>query len=156
MIEKGPMVPVPARDHLTDIEHIVLCLQEEAGVVRSLFRHAFCRRQVRHSDAAEQQKGWNGDAGAGLTGITLPYRINTTGVPTGLAVRQRPRPPVDCRAVMAAPADGWLPAQALDRSMANTPRGDGLLRADIPIHYLLADTFDLRPVLLVASWRDDA
>lgn len=76
----------PCSGHLTDIEHIVLCLQEKQ-VVRSLFRHAFCRRRVRHSDAAVSTKGLEpGDAGAGPHRhyAALPHQI-PPGVPTGLA-----------------------------------------------------------------------
>lgn len=40
--------------------------------------------------------------------------------------------------------DGWLPAQARTRSVANTPVVMGYYaRPDIPIHYLLADTFTI-------------
>ncbi len=132
----------PCSGHLTDI--IVLCLQN----VRSLFRHAFCRRRVSHSDAAVSAS-WNpGDAGPHRR-TTLPHPIPPKGSQQGWRVRQRPRPPVDCAHLSwnGGANDGWLPAQARTRSLANTPVVIGYYaRPDIPIHYLLADILhDLRP-----------
>ncbi|WP_440205432.1 alkaline phosphatase family protein, partial [Campylobacter coli] len=70
--------------HLTDIEHIVLCLQENRS-----FDHYFgTLSAVDGFDTPTplfQQKGWNPETQAlDPTGITLPYRINTTGGPNGV------------------------------------------------------------------------
>lgn len=75
----------PCSGHLTDIEHIVLCLQENRS-----FDHYFgTLSAVDGFDTPTplfQQKGWNPETQAlDPTGITLPYRINTTGGPNGLA-----------------------------------------------------------------------
>lgn len=117
-------------------------------VVRSLFRHAFCRRRVRHSDAAVSTKGWNPETQAlDPTGITLPYRINTTGGPNGVGecVNDPDHQWIAAHLSWNGGAnDGWLPAQARTRSVANTPVVMGYYaRPDIPIHYLLADTFTI-------------
>lgn len=67
--------------HLTDIEHIVLLMQENRS-----FDHYFGRLSGTHgfndSSPLFQQKGWNPrTASLDPAGITLPYRFDTTRGP---------------------------------------------------------------------------
>lgn len=137
----------PCSGHLTDIEHIVLCLQENRS-----FDHYFgTLSAVDGFDTPTplfQQKGWNPETQAlDPTGITLPYRINTTGGPNGVGecVNDPDHQWIAAHLSWNGGAnDGWLPAQARTRSVANTPVVMGYYaRPDIPIHYLLADTFTI-------------
>ena len=137
----------PCSGHLTDIEHIVLCLQENRS-----FDHYFGTLSgvdgFNTSTPLFQQPGWNPQTQKlDPAGVTIPYRIDTTRGPIGVG---------EC---INDPGhqwiqehgswnngnnNGWLSTQSQSVSQANTPAVMGYYaRADIPIHYLLADTFTL-------------
>ncbi len=140
----------PCGGHLTDIEHIVLLMQENRS-----FDHYFgTLSNVRgfgdtSSPVVFSQKGWNPVTQAvDPAGITIPYRFDTTRGPLldGQCVND---PDHGWTAMHQSwnfgANDGWLPAQAAVTSLAgDVPVTMGYhTRADIPIHYLLADTFTI-------------
>jgi len=115
--------------HLTDIEHIVLLMQENRS-----FDHYFGRLSGTHgfndSSPLFQQKGWNPrTASLDPAGITLPYRFDTTRGPSSVCARcgagnlgRRPSlsgalSADDARAgVWARPLDSQRPLLAAGRS----------------------------------------
>ncbi|OOK74910.1 tat (twin-arginine translocation) pathway signal sequence domain protein [Mycobacterium kansasii] len=135
----------PCSGQLTDIEHIVLLMQENRS-----FDHYFgTLSDIDGFDTASplfQQKGWDPRTQSlDPSGITLPFRFDTTRAPflNGACIND---PDHDWIAIHQSwnggANDNWLPAQARTRSAANTPATMGYhTRRDIPIHYLLADTF---------------
>ncbi|WP_152522489.1 phospholipase C [Mycobacterium sp. 012931] len=132
----------PCSGHLTDIEHIVLCLQENRS-----FDHYFgSLSSVDGFDTPTslfQQKGWDPRTqSVDPAGTTVPYRIDTTRGPNG--VGECVNDPDHQWIAAQGGNDGWLAAQARTRSQANTPVVMGYYaRPDMPIHYLLADTFTI-------------
>ncbi|KZS70533.1 phospholipase [Mycobacterium kansasii] len=135
----------PCSGKLTDIEHIVLLMQENRS-----FDHYFGTLSdtdgFNTASPLFQQKGWDPRTQSlDPSGITLPFRFDTTRAPflNGACIND---PDHDWIAIHQSwnggANDNWLPAQARTRSAANTPATMGYhTRRDIPIHYLLADTF---------------
>ncbi|MCV6987018.1 phospholipase C [Mycobacterium shinjukuense] len=137
----------PCSGHLTDIEHFVLLMQENRS-----FDHYFGTLSGTDGfDTASPlfaQKGWNPMTQAlDPAGVTLPYRFDTTRGPLlqGACVNSPDHGWVAMHDSWNGGAnDNWLPAQARTRSGAIVPTTMGYhTRADIPIHYLLADAFTL-------------
>ncbi|WP_197717904.1 phospholipase C [Mycobacterium basiliense] len=135
----------PCAGHLTDIEHIVLLMQENRS-----FDHYF--GTLSDTDGFNtatplfQQRGWNPrtqtlDPG----GITAPFRLDTTRPPlvNGACANDPDHDWITLHQSWNGGAnDNWLPAQARTRSAPNVPLTMGYhTRDDIPIHFLLADTF---------------
>jgi phospholipase C len=138
----------PCSGHLTDIEHFVLLMQENRS-----FDHYFGTLSGTDGfdtpSPAFQQKGWNPMTQAlDSNGTTIPYRFDTTRGPLldGECVND---PGHDWITMHAAwnngHNDGWLPAQVnASPLVGNVPVTMGYYtRHDIPIHYLLADTFTI-------------
>ncbi|QUR69812.1 phospholipase [Mycobacterium spongiae] len=139
----------PCGGHLTDIEHIVLFLMENRS-----FDHYFgTLSDTDGFDTASplfSQAGWNPETQAlDPAGITMPYRFDTTRGPfiDGECLSD---PDHSWEAMHdswnGGANDNWLPAQ-VGHSPVVPPNGNVpvtmgyLTRKDIPIHYLLADTF---------------
>lgn len=137
----------PCSGSLNDIEHIVLLMQENRS-----FDHYFGTmsgvRGFGDSSPLFQQRGWNPRTQAvDPSGVTLPYRFDT----------KRPLLDGECvndpdhtwKAMQTSWNGGannaWLAAQAATSPMpGNVPVTMGYYtRQDIPIHYLLADTFTI-------------
>ncbi|WP_099288732.1 phospholipase C [Mycobacterium persicum] len=137
----------PCSGHLTDIEHIVLLMQENRS-----FDHYFGTVSDVDGFSAPsplfQQKGWNPQTQSlDPAGITLPFRLDTTSPPllNGACINDPDHGWITMHQSWNGGAnDNWLPAQARTRSVANVPAVMGYhTRQDIPVHYLLADTFTL-------------
>jgi len=138
----------PCGGQLSDIEHIVLLMQENRS-----FDHYFgSMSAVRGFDDTTPplvfaQPGWNpqtqtNDAAA----TTIPYRFDTTRGPlvAGECVNDPDHSWIAMHNSWNNGANnGWLPAQAASSTLqGNTPVTMGYYtRQDIPIHYMLADTF---------------
>ncbi|BBX55976.1 hypothetical protein MSHO_13210 [Mycobacterium shottsii] len=135
--------------HLTDIEHIVLLMQENRS-----FDHYFGTLSgVRGFDdttdpAIFDQKGWDPRTQSiDPAGITSPFRFDTTRGPllNGECVND----PVEGWVAMHTAwnngaNDNWLPSQYSQIRQGNIPACMGYYtRADLPIHYMLADTFTI-------------
>ncbi|QUR68081.1 phospholipase C [Mycobacterium spongiae] len=137
----------PCAGHLTDIEHIVILMQENRS-----FDHYFgALSAVRGFDDPTaplvfEQAGWNPATQAvDPAGTNFPFRLDTTRGPlvNGECVND---PAHDWTAMHESwnggANDNWLPAQANTRLGPFVPMTMGYYRReDIPIHYLLADTF---------------
>ncbi len=137
----------PCSGHLTDIEHFVLFLMENRS-----FDHYF--GTLSGTDGFDtpsllfQQKGWNPQTQSlDPAGVTIPYRFDTTRF---LLDGQCLSDPDHSWKAMhdswnGGANDNWLPAQIGHSRVphnANVPVTMGYhTRKDIPIHYLLADTF---------------
>lgn len=139
----------PCSGHLTDIEHIVLLMQENRS-----YDHYFGAmsstagfQDPNALPGVFQQKGWNPATQANdPAGITMPFRFDTTRGPlvAGECVNDPDHGWISQHQSWNGGAmDGWLAAQAQVSSVqGNVPVTMGhYTRADIPIHYLLADTF---------------
>ncbi|WCS21077.1 phospholipase C [Mycobacterium marinum] len=135
----------PCSGHLTDIEHIVLLMQENRS-----FDHYFGTLSgVEGFDTPTPlfaQKGWNPRTQApDPASTTLPFRLDTTRPPllNGACVNDPDHGWATLHDSWNGGAnDNWLPAQARTRSAANIPATLGYhTRDDLPIHFLLADTF---------------
>ena len=138
----------PCSGHLSDIEHFVFLMQENRS-----FDHYFgtlsSTRGFDDPSPAFQQKGWNAQTQAvDPSGVTIPYRFDTTRGPLldGECVND---PDHGWTAMHESwnngAMDGWLPAQAQSSPLVgNVPVTMGYYtRQDLPIHYLLADTFTI-------------
>jgi phospholipase C len=137
----------PCSGDLTDIEHFVLLMQENRS-----FDHYFGTLSgtegFNTASPAFQQKGWNPRTQAlDPNGVTIPYRFDTTRVLLdGECVND---PGHDWITMHGAwnngHNDGWLAAQAKESPLVgNVPVTMGYYtRQDLPIHYLLADTFTI-------------
>ncbi|BBX72952.1 phospholipase C [Mycobacterium shinjukuense] len=137
----------PCPGHLTDIEHIVLLMQENRS-----FDHYFgtlsSTRGFNDPSPAFAQKGWNPMTQAlDPAGTTIPFRLDTTRGPflDGECVNDPEHQWAAMhRAWNGGANDNWLPAQAVTRAGPYVPMTMGYYtRQDIPIHYLLADTFTI-------------
>ncbi|BEH79005.1 hypothetical protein YM3MPS_48080 [Mycobacterium pseudoshottsii] len=135
----------PCSGHLTDIEHIVLLMQENRS-----FDHYFgTLSDVEGFDTPTPlfaQKGWNPRTQApDPASTTPPFRLDTTRPPllNGACVNDPDHGWATLHDSWNGGAnDNWLPAQARTRSAANIPATLGYhTRDDLPIHFLLADTF---------------
>ncbi|GAB7142897.1 phospholipase C [Mycobacterium riyadhense] len=136
----------PCSGHLTDIEHIVLLMQENRS-----FDHYFGAlsgiRGFNDPSPAFQQKGWNPQTQkVDPAAVTIPYRFDTTRGPlvAGECVNDPDHGWIAMHQSLNGGAnDGWLPAQAASSPLAgNVAVTMGYYtRRDLPIHYLLADTF---------------
>ncbi len=137
----------PCSGQLTDIEHIVLLMQENRS-----FDHYFGTlssiRGFSDPSPTFQQKGWNPRTQAlDPAGTTIPFRLDTTRGPflDGECVND---PEHQWTAIHLSwnggANDNWLPAQANTRTGPYVPMTMGYYtRQDIPIHHLLADTFTI-------------
>lgn len=136
----------PCSGHLSDIEHFVFLMQENRS-----FDHYFGTLSGTNgfgsASPAFSQKGWNPQTQAvDPNGITMPYRFDTTRGPT-LDAECVNDPDHSWTAMHESfnngNNDGWLPAQAQTSPLqGNVPVTMGYYtRHDLPIHYLLADTF---------------
>ncbi|GJO52245.1 phospholipase C 4 [Mycobacterium marinum] len=138
----------PCSGHLSDIEHFVFFLMENRS-----FDHYFGTLSATDGfDSGSplfQQKGWNPQTQTiDPAGITMPYRFDTTRGPfvDGECLSD---PDHSWEAMHKSwnggANDNWLPAQVGHSPVpngGNVPVTMGYLtRKDIPIHYLLADTF---------------
>ena len=137
----------PCSGHLTDVEHIVLCLQENRS-----FDHYFGTLSGTDGFSSGSplftQPGWNPMTQKVDPGSTMiPYRIDTTRGPLGVGECINDPDHVwiaEHGSWNNGANDGWLATQAKTRSAANTPAVMGYYtRPDIPVHYLLADTFTI-------------
>nr|WP_193697092.1 phospholipase C [Mycobacterium tuberculosis] len=137
----------PCPGHLTDIEHIVLLMQENRS-----FDHYFgtlsSTNGFNAASPAFQQMGWNPMTQAlDPAGVTIPFRLDTTRGPflDGECVNDPEHQWVGMHLAWNGGAnDNWLPAQATTRAGPYVPLTMGYYtRQDIPIHYLLADTFTI-------------
>ncbi|BAV42574.1 membrane-associated phospholipase C2 [Mycobacterium ulcerans subsp. shinshuense] len=142
-LRSGAMFGSPERHRAHRVVH--------AGepVVRPLLRQAFGHQRIRRGSPLFAQKGWNPQTQSNdPAGTTIPYRFDTTRGPlvAGECVND---PGHDWIAMHNAwnngGNDNWLPAQAAVSALqGNTPVTMGYYqREDIPIHYLLADTFTI-------------
>ncbi|ORA21294.1 phospholipase C [Mycobacterium angelicum] len=137
----------PCSGHLSDIEHIVLFLQENRS-----FDHYFGTLSATDgfntASPAFQQKGWNPQTQQlDPAGVTIPFRLDTTRlVLDGQCLND---PDHSWKGMHKSwnngANDGWLPAQVGNSPVnGNVPVVMGYYtRKDIPIHYLLADTFTM-------------
>lgn len=138
----------PCSGHLSDIEHFVFFLMENRS-----FDHYFGTLSATDGfDSGSplfQQKGWNPQTQTiDPAGITMPCRFDTTRGPfvDGECLSD---PDHSWEAMHKSwnggANDNWLPAQVGHSPVpngGNVPVTMGYLtRKDIPIHYLLADTF---------------
>ena len=138
----------PCPGHLTDIEHIVLLMQENRS-----FDHYFGTLSATEGfntpSPLFQQKGWNpATQRIDPAGVTIPFRFDTTRGPLldGECVQDPAHQWIPMHQAWNGGAnDGWLPAQVSNSPIqGNVPATMGYYtRADIPIHYLLADTFTI-------------
>jgi phospholipase C len=144
VIERAHAVDPAGTGSLGDIEHFVLLMQENRS-----FDHYFGSMSgVRGFDdvsPAFQQYGYEPGVGLSPTGYLNPFRLNTTRGVTldGDSIND--------------PTHGWGPQHqswhggAMDRWVATHIAADGVAngpatmgyytRADIPVHYALADAF---------------
>ncbi|MCV7076269.1 phospholipase C [Mycobacterium szulgai] len=137
----------PCAGHLSDIEHIVLFMQENRS-----FDHYFGTLSSTNGfgtpSPSYAQKGWNPMTQAlDPAGITLPYRLDTTRGPIldGECLNDPDHGWVAMHQSWNGGAnDQWLPAQTTVDAGAHTPTVMGYYtRRDIPVHFLLADAFTL-------------
>ncbi|MGA7053045.1 MAG: phospholipase C [Mycobacterium sp.] len=138
----------PCSGHLTDIEHFVLLMQENRS-----FDHYFGTLSGTNGfntpSPLFQQKGWNPMTQAvDPSGTTIPFRFDTTRGPLldGECVNDPGHDWITQHwAWNNGNNNGWLAAQAKDQPLAgNVAVTMGYYtRQDLPIHYLLADTFTL-------------
>ncbi|WP_122443658.1 phospholipase C [Mycobacterium attenuatum] len=136
----------PCAGHLTDIEHIVLLMQENRS-----FDHYFGTlsgtRGFNDPSPTFAQQGWNPATQAvDPAGTTIPFRFDTTRGPLldGECVNDPDHGWIAMHNSWNGGAnDGWLPAQAASSPLqGNVAVTMGYYtRRDLPIHYLLADTF---------------
>ncbi|KAA1252243.1 phospholipase C [Mycobacterium simiae] len=135
----------PCSGHLSDIEHIVLFMQENRS-----FDHYFGTLSGTEGFNTPSplfaQRGWNPRTQAlDPAGVTLPYRFDTTRSPLvgGECVNDPDHSWIAMQESWNGGAnDNWLPAQAKTRSVGNTPTVMGYYtRKDLPVHYLLVDAF---------------
>lgn len=137
----------PCSGHLSDIEHFVLLMQENRS-----FDHYFGTLSgVNGFDAPSpsfRQKGWNPQTqSTDPNGVTLPFRFDTTRGP--LVQGECTNDPVEGWIAMHTAwnngaNDQWLPSQYSQIIQGNIPGTMGYFtRADLPIHYLLADAFTI-------------
>jgi len=139
----------PCQGHLSDIEHIVLLMQENRS-----FDHYFGTLSGTRGfgdltpPVVFSQPGWNPQTQSlDPAGNTVPFRLDTTRGPflNGECVNDPEHQWIAMHNSWNGGANnGWLPAQAVTRSVADTPATIGYYtRKDIPIHYMLADTFTI-------------
>jgi phospholipase C len=138
----------PCPGHLTDIEHIVLLMQENRS-----FDHYFGTLSATDGfntpSPLFQQKGWNpATQRIDPAGVTIPFRFDTTRGPLldGECVQDPDHAWIAMHQSWNNGAnDGWLPAQVSNSPIqGNVPAPMGYYtRKDLPIHYLLADTFTI-------------
>lgn len=137
----------PCSGHLSDIEHIVLLMQENRS-----FDHYFGTLSgidgFGTPSPTLQQKGWNPQTQSlDPAGVTLPFRFDSTRPPllNGACINDPDHGWIGMHQSWNGGAnDNWLPAQAQSRSVANVPATMGYYtRQDIPVHFLLADTFTI-------------
>ncbi|WP_425518476.1 phospholipase C [Mycobacterium spongiae] len=136
----------PCSGHLTDIEHFVFLMQENRS-----FDHYFGTLSGTDGfDTASplfQQQGWNPETQQlDPAGTTMPYRLDTTRGPVvnGECVNDPAHDWIAMHNTWNGGAnDNWLPAQSQSGIPGgNVPATMGFYtRSDLPIHYLLADTF---------------
>ncbi len=133
--------------HLSDIEHFVLLLQENRS-----FDHYFGTLSgvngYNSGSPYFQQKGWNPQTQAkDPSGVTIPFRYDTTRGP--LIQGECSNDPVEGWIAMHTAwnngaNDQWLPSQYGEALGGNIPGTMGYYtRADLPVHYMLADTFTI-------------
>lgn len=137
----------PCAGQLTDIEHIVLLMQENRS-----FDHYFGTlsgtRGFDDPSPLFAQSGWNPMTQAlDPGGVTIPFRLDTTRGPlvSGECVNDPAHQWIAMHEAWNGGAnDNWLPAQAEERGAPYVPMTMGYYtRQDIPIHYLIADTFTI-------------
>lgn len=137
----------PCSGHLTDIEHIVLLMQENRS-----FDHYFgtlsSTRGFNDPSPSFQQKGWNPMTQAlDPAGTTIPFRLDTTRGPflDGECVNDPDHAWIAMHhSWNNGGNDNWLGAQSATRTGPYVPMVMGYYtRQDIPIHHLLADTFTI-------------
>lgn len=149
----------PCPGHLTDIEHIVLLMQENRS-----FDHYFgTLSDTRGFDDTTPpvvfaQSGWNPMTQAvDPAGVTLPYRFDTTRGPlvAGECVNDPDHSWIGMHNSWNGGAnDNWLPAQVpFSPLQGNVPVTMGFYtRRDLPIHYLLADTLTVCDGYFARCW----
>ncbi len=137
----------PCSGHLTDIEHIVLFMQENRS-----FDHYFGTLSGTEGfntpSPLFQQKGWNPNTqSSDPAGVTIPYRLDTTRGPLldGECVNDPDHGWVALHNSWNNGAnDNWLPAQAASEKTPHIPTVMGYYtRKDVPVQYLLADAFTI-------------
>jgi len=141
----------PCSGHLSDIEHIVLLMQENRS-----FDHYFgtMSSTLGFSDPGAKpgvfnQAGWNPQTQKiDPTGHTMPFHFDTNRGPLldGECVNDPDHAWIAMhQSWNNGGNDGWLPAQNGNSPLqGNVPVTIGYYtRQDIPIHYLLADTFTI-------------
>ena len=140
----------PCSGQLNDIEHIVFLMQENRSFDHYFGTMSGVRGFRRHRRAARvQQKGWNPATQAiDPAGITIPFRFDTTRGPlvAGECVNDPDHGWIRCTShgTTAPTTNGCRRRPASSPLQGNVPVTMGYYtRADIPIHYLLADTFTL-------------
>ena len=136
----------PCSGSLNDIEHFVLLMQENRS-----FDHYFGTLSGVNGFGSGsphfQQKGWNPQTQAvDPNGITIPFHLDTRGPILG---GECTNDPIEGWVAMHTAwnngaNDQWLPSQYSQQLQGNVPTTMGFYaRQDLPIHYLLADTFTL-------------
>ncbi|QUR69781.1 phospholipase [Mycobacterium spongiae] len=137
----------PCGGHLTDIEHFVLLMQENRS-----FDHYFgTLSDVDGFDSGSPlfaQAGWNPETqSVDPSGITLPYRLDTTRGPlvNGNCINDPEHSWIAQHNSWNNGAnDNWLPARVGTLPDANVPIVMGFYqRRDLPVHHMLADTFTI-------------
>ena len=137
----------PCPGHLTDIQHFVLLMQENRS-----FDHYFGTLSGTNgfntSSPLFQQAGWNPKTQSlDPSGVTLPFRLDTTRGPllNGECLNDPNHEWIGMHDSWNNGAmNNWLPAQVSSLSAANVAVIMGYYtRQDIPIHYMLADTFTI-------------
>ena len=138
----------PCSGHLSDIEHIVLLMQENRS-----FDHYFGTLSGTNGfgsgSPAFQQTGWNPQTQKiDNTATTIPYRFDVTRGPLldGECVNDPDHGwPAMHKSWNNGAMDQWLPAQVGNSPLqGNLPVTLGYYsRKDIPVHFLLADTFTI-------------
>jgi phospholipase C len=137
----------PCSGHLTDIEHFVLLMMENRS-----FDHYFGTLSgvngFNTSTTLFQQTGWNPQTQSiDPAGVTIPFRLDTTRGP--LLDGECTNDPVEGWVAMHTAWNNgannqWLPSQYSQGLSGNVPMTMGYFtRADLPIHYMLADTFTI-------------
>jgi phospholipase C len=136
----------PCSGHVSDIEHFVLMLQGNRS-----FDHYFGTLSgVNGFDSGSphfQQEGWNPQTQAkDRAGVTIPFRFDTTRGPLvqGECVNDRSRAGSRC-------TRNGTTAPTINGSRRNTRKLFGNIpgtmgyytRADLPVHYMLADAFTI-------------
>jgi phospholipase C len=138
----------PCSGHLSDIEHIVLLMQENRS-----FDHYFGTLSTTNGydsgSPAFSQKGWNPlTQRIDSTATTIPFHFDTTRGPLldGECVNDPDHAWIAMHQSWNNGAnDNWLPAQEGNSPLeGNLPVTMGYYtRKDLPVHYLLADTFTI-------------